>query len=447
MINQKFKENMKKFFFFLLFNAPFLFNNTIKANTSQLFTLFDIREQNNVDVVSKIFINMGFPDTGFPAGFDNTSFYNIAFEKEDCHILLNYTPSNRYVFKYQVYKDSLNKNDFLDGPRQVLDVLIQKYGLPDYAGIPYETEVKYGINEYKLKDLIYSKEQVLDTLSLRFFVKNIYYPESFQYVWEKEDQKISFRCMTNDFVLNSHGRFYYIITNENLKKIYYAERKQIEEHDNLMDSLKYLLGGMFAVLIVAILGFFIGKQMKKEKIQASLQEEKRLKRKDIVQEQYNQYVKALIGRYGTITRSVSYKQSCYGEENVKYYQDILIFQEPKKIVFGKNEYNFEDILSCSLHDEKSKDAIIAQTTSTKTGSMLGRAALGALTFGVAGAVVGAVTAKKESTSTITPTNSGSYIVKIGLKSVEKPVLTLEFGSDKSKAEEVYALMQAIIAMK
>jgi hypothetical protein len=62
-------------------------------------------------------------------------------------------------------------------------------------------------------------------------------------------------------------------------------------------------------------------------------------------------------------------------------------------------------------------------------------------------VVGAVTAKKETTSTISQNNSGSYIVKIGIKSIEEPILTLEFGSDKSKAEEVYALMQAIIAMK
>ena len=67
---------MKKFFLILLINAPFLLNNTIKADTSQLFTLFDIREENNVDVVSKMFIDMGFPDTGFPAGFDNTSFYS-----------------------------------------------------------------------------------------------------------------------------------------------------------------------------------------------------------------------------------------------------------------------------------------------------------------------------------------------------------------------------------
>ena len=437
---------MKKSFLFLLFYAPFLLNITIKADTPQLFTLFDIREENSVDSISKILIDKGIPKSVFSDKIDNP-FFDIAFEKEGCHILLNYTPIDRYVFKYQVYKDSLNKNDFLDGPRQVLETLIRKYGLPDYAGIPYETEVKYGISEYELRDLIYNKEHVLDTLSLHYFVKNIYYPESFQYVWEKENQKISFRCLANDFVLNSHGRFYYIITNENLKKIYYAERKQIEEHDNLMDNLKHLFGVLLAVLAIAVLGYFMWKQMKKDKIQARLQEEERLKKMKIVQEQYNQYVKALIDRYGVVTRTVSYKQSCYGENNIKYYQDILIFQEPKIIVFGRKEYSFKDILNCSMFDKTQNSVPISKVTRTKTGSMLGRAALGALTFGVAGAVVGTVTAKKESTSTITPTHSGSYVVKIGLKSVEKPVLTLEFGSNKSKAEEVYALMQAIIAMK
>lgn len=438
---------MKKFFLILLINAPFLLNNTIKADTSQLFTLFDIRKENNVDNVSKLFLDMGFPAKEFYSGYDNTNFFNISFEQEDCHILLNYTPSNRYIFRYQVYKDSLNKNDFLDGPRQVLETLIKKYGLPDYAGIPYETDVKYGINEYELKDLISNNEQTLDTSSLHLFVNSIYYPESFQYVWKKGDQDISFRCLNKDFILNSHGRFLYIITNENLKNVYYAERKEIEEHNNLMDSLKYLFGVLFAVLAIAVLGYFMWKQMKKDKIQARLQEEERLKKKNIVQEQYNQYVKALIDRYGVVSRTVNYKQSCYGKDNVKYYQDILIFQEPKKIFFGKKEYSFEDILSCSMYDKNQGNVPISQVTRTKTGSMLGRATVGALTFGVAGAVIGAVTAKKESTSTISPNHSSSYIVKIGIKSIEEPVLALEFGNDKSKAEEVYALMQAIIAMK
>ena len=131
---------MKKFFLILLINAPFLLNNTIKADTSQLFTLFDIRKENNVDNVSKLFLDMGFPAKEFYSGYDNTNFFNISFEQEDCHILLNYTPSNRYIFRYQVYKDSLNKNDYLDGPRQVLETLIKKYGLPD----PYFDDTEYG---------------------------------------------------------------------------------------------------------------------------------------------------------------------------------------------------------------------------------------------------------------------------------------------------------------
>lgn len=438
---------MKKFFLILLINAPFLLNNTIKADTSQLFTLFDIRKENNVDNVSKLFLDMGFPAKEFYSGYDNTNFFNISFEQEDCHILLNYTPSNRYIFRYQVYKDSLNKNDFLDGPRQVLETLIKKYGLPDYAGIPYETDVKYGINEYELKDLISNNEQTLDTSSLHLFVNSIYYPESFQYVWKKGDQDISFRCLNKDFILNSHGRFLYIITNENLKNVYYAERKEIEEHNKLMDSLKTLFWVMFAILAIAILGYFWGKQIKKEQIQLKLQKEEKTKRKVISKEQYTQYVNELCDKYGAITRSIVYRQSCYGEDNIKYYQDILVFQKPKMIVFGNKEYHFENILSCSMYDENQNNTHISQVTKTKTGSMLGRAAVGALTFGVAGAIVGAVTAKKESASTITPTHSGSYIVKIGIKSVKEPTVTLDFGNDKSKAEEVHALMQAIIAMK
>ena len=100
-----------------------------------------------------------------------------------------------------------------------------------------------------------------------------------------------------------------------------------------------------------------------------------------------------------------------------------------------------------MYDENHKDIPPIQVTRTKTGSMLGRAAVGGLTLGVAGAVVGAMTAKTESTSNIDSSYISSYIVKIGIKSIEKPTMILKYGNDKSKAEEIYALMQAIIAMK
>lgn len=198
-------------------------------------------------------------------------------------------------------------------------------------------------------------------------------------------------------------------------------------------------------LIGVLLAYIFYKQSKKKRIQKELYKIKRGEELNKIMKSNEAFKKGLTGKYGTPTRTIAIQYN-KGNDTMQY-SDIIVFQHINKIVIGRKEYSFCDIMNCSLHDEKSKDAIIAQTTRTKTGSMLGRAALGALTFGVAGAVVGAVTAKKESTSTISQNNSGSYIVKIGIKSIEEPILTLEFGSDKSKAEEVYALMQAIIAMK
>ena len=222
---------------------------------------------------------------------------------------------------------------------------------------------------------------------------------------------------------------------------------------NIKDGRRELSSGeLFAILFLigfcligVLLAYIFYKQNKKIRFQKELYEIKRKEELNKIIKSNKSFIKGLMEKYGTPTRTISIKHN-QGDDTMQFC-DIIVFQQFNKIIIGRKEYNFCDIMNSSLHNEKSENAIIAQTTRTKTGSMLGRAALGALTFGVAGAVVGAVTAKKESTSTITPTNSGSYIVKIGLKSVEKPVLTLEFGSDKSKAEEVYALMQAIIAMK
>ena len=123
----------------------------------------------------------------------------------------------------------------------------------------------------------------------------------------------------------------------------------------------------------------------------------------------------------------------------------LVFISPdKQIILPYSQITGYDIIDNSFITGGAESAV----TTTNTGSMLGRAAVGGLTLGVAGAVVGAMTAKTESTSSTANSDYiASYIVKIGVKSIEKPTLTLKFGSDKSKAEEVYALIQAIIAMK
>lgn len=235
--------------------------------------------------------------------------------------------------------------------------------------------------------------------------------------------------------------------------IYYSYEDKVVNKQLVEELGRELSSGEISVFLFVIVLCLIGtlfaymqyKHNKKKMIQEELYEFKRKEELAMTMKSNETFKKGLIEKYGTPTRTIAIQnnQGDYASQ----ISDIIVFQQLNKIIIGKKGYNFCDIISCSLHDENSKNAIIAQTTRTKIGSMIGRAVVGALTFGVAGAVVGAVTAKKESTSTITPTRSGSYIVKIGLKSVKDPVLTLEFGSDKAKAEEVYTMMQAIIAMK
>lgn len=238
--------------------------------------------------------------------------------------------------------------------------------------------------------------------------------------------------------------FFYYITNEKLKARFFDERKQIEDHKKLMDLLKTALYVFLVCVLIVIVVYYINKQMKKKRINAELEMEEWLMKQTSLDTQYKAFTDRLCEKYGTLTRSIDI--SYYNIEDLKLHEDILIFQQSKIIVFGQKELKFDDILSCSMLDEN-ENTHISQVTKTNTGSMLGRAAVGALTLGVAGAVVGAVTAKKESSSKFDVNYKGLYIVKIGIKSIKEPTITLRFGSNKSKAEEVYALMQAIIAMK
>ena len=186
-----------------------------------------------------------------------------------------------------------------------------------------------------------------------------------------------------------------------------------------------------------------GEEERKTKQKA--EDEKRAKKQKEIDIRHEVYKKLLIDKYGPITRIIS--NNLYNDDFIMNYDEIFVFEKPKKIIFGEKECDFTDILSCSMYDENHKDIPPTQVTRTNTGSMLGRAAVGGLTLGVAGAVVGAMTAKTESTSNEDTSYISSYVVKIGIKSIEKPTMILKYGSDKSKAEEVYALMQAIIAMK
>lgn len=425
----------------LLFGLILFLSNIlqVKATGNSYLKLLDISKEIHLDTVSKIILG-----EGFSVAHDNPKFFNISFEKDNITIDVEYTPTTKHVYSYIIIADTINKTDLLDGPRQVLEILISKYGTPDYAGEPHETHVRYGVNEYELNNIIYKESQLLDTLSLRHFVKGIYSPEKFEYVWKNNSYNISFRCTTvhRD---NFKEFFLYNISNTNIKETYFAEREEIEDNENLMDFLLKAFYVFLGLVVFALVSVILFKRNKKEQEKIALEIKEFEEKQAIVNEQYNQFVRELKVKYGTIDKIITIID--YDNDLLELHNDILVFQESKVVIINKTEYRFSDILNCSILDENQGNIPLSQVTKTKTGNMLGRAAVGALTFGVAGAVVGAVTAEKECTSNVSTSYLHSYIVKIGVKSIEKPILSFRFGSDKSKAEEIYALMQAIIAMK
>lgn len=227
-----------------------------------------------------------------------------------------------------------------------------------------------------------------------------------------------------------------------------AKNKQLLKEigrENSSGELYTIIYIVCLCLLGLIFGYIHYIKSKNKRKQSELNRIKRNEKQHQIDALYETFKTELTNRYDSPTRTINIFIS--NDDGTNQYGDILVFQQYKKIIIGKKEYDFQDILNCYHYDENERNVTINQTTKTKTGSMLGRAALGALTFGAAGAVVGAVTANKESTSTVDSSHIGSFIVTIGIKSIEEPTITLRFGSDKSKAEEVYALIQAIIAMK
>lgn len=198
-------------------------------------------------------------------------------------------------------------------------------------------------------------------------------------------------------------------------------------------------GPILFIAVLVIIGIFVAKsEAQKREAELEIQKEKQNK----VDLARDQYIKELTDSFGTATRIITYERI---EDSVSYYDDILVFEKPKIIVFGDRICNFDDVLSCTMYDEN-QNKTIKQITRTNTGSMLGRAALGGLTLGAAGAVVGALTAKKE-TDSKDDVYKASYVVKIGIKSLKNPSVILHFDDNAGVAEETYSLVQAVLAMK
>ena len=429
--------------FFIILNI-----NTILAFDS-LVSILDFENKPGIDYYNKFFKENDFylsNDTmwwGEGPKYSRYYFINQTEKDPSIHITLNYTPKSRLVYFADI-KGQVSKRRFLKELMAFYSDLIDKYNLPDSAY--YRPDGYYkspDMNEYFAVELVGGK----DTTKVRQFFEQ---ERPFCIIWAKE--RFSVSLIVDHFTYYSPEFTCTIIDNKK-QSIYSREMSEIEAEKKQKEIMwRWIIIGFAFVVILFIL--FLGRIIIKDylkrrdidKKRQMAEEERHEKLQRKADNEHEGFISELKEKYGSITRTIPFER--YDDYFVKHHDDILVFEQPKKIFFGKTEYNFSDILNCSIYDENQKDAPLAQVTRTKTGSMLGRAVIGGLTLGVAGAVVGAMTATKETQSSAANSDYAPfYIVKIGVKSIENPIITLHFYRDKEQAETLYAVMQTIIAMK
>ena len=357
---------------------------------------------------------------------------------------ISYTPNTRKIYSFEISREIPSKRFRLEA-LNFYKVIEKEYGVP-FSGALLNGDYFRADTDDEHKEQINANEIKIDSA---YLISCIESKQPVEYYWKVNDARISFSVhQLSNYDPHITCEIYYgRIADLNIKEINLI--KDDLEHKETIRTLKTItIGTLVAILFTFLICFYIRTSIKHKKEQKEKelvrQQIREIKQKEI-DIKHEEYKKQLIDKYGPITRIIS--NNLYNDDFIMNYDEIFVFEKPKKIIFGKKECDFADILSCSMYDENHKDIPPTQVTRTNTGSMLGRAAVGGLTLGVAGAVVGAMTAKTESTSNEDTSYISSYVVKIGIKSIEKPTMILKYGSDKAKAEEVYALVQAIIAMK
>ena len=143
------------------------------------------------------------------------------------------------------------------------------------------------------------------------------------------------------------------------------------------------------------------------------------------------------------------KEEAFGVGFIELGYGVVINDKTNRIFINSHEYNFDDILEFSVQDNSvTIHTGSTSTAKTNTGSMIGRAAVGGVLFGGAGAVIGGATAKRDIY------NSGSsssvyhdYSVIITVNNITYPNETVKLGGDEDTLNKITSTLTVILHNK
>lgn len=129
---------------------------------------------------------------------------------------------------------------------------------------------------------------------------------------------------------------------------------------------------------------------------------------------------------------------------------VLLKEESSQILLNEHLYTFKDILDFTVSDNQTvihRGGDSTATTTTSTGSMLGRAVVGGVLTGGIGALVGAATARKETEIHQNDTYSSTkhnYTINVTINSLSLPVETLALFSNEEATNKVISILTIIL---
>jgi heme exporter protein D len=200
---------------------------------------------------------------------------------------------------------------------------------------------------------------------------------------------------------------------------------------------------IIAIVLVLIIGAVTsGEDEKEKRAKAELERKRREEELEQAKKAYSAWYDRYVAENGTPDRTIEIEE--FNRENV-----ILVHEAAKQIYICGKTYDFKDIISCTFSDSPTviKGAVKAVTKSNN-GSTIGRAIVGDVIAGSAGAIIGGTTGKK--TTEFHRENDRTvhdYTVVINVNSIANPIIRIHTGEGGRMTNEIVGLMNVIIARR
>ena len=205
-----------------------------------------------------------------------------------------------------------------------------------------------------------------------------------------------------------------------------------------------------AIVVVSIFAVLLGNKESAEK--AEQQEKERIARKEKREKEEEMFLSCqqnLINKYGEPDRTINLN----GRWEYQMNRCILIFSQSSVIYIGELRLLFSDIASFNIVDNyQIKHGKVNGTldTTTNTGSLVKRGAVGALVGGGVGAVIGASSASKSTSLNYSQDDDKiihDYNLIIKTRDIKNPIVEFHIGDKWKEASEIEAVLDIIVSKR